>query len=71
MYRLHLENDFIMFYQLNRFHREDGPVLVYVSGHKEWRINGVRHRDDGPAIEYRTGTKVWFEHGDVIKMEES
>ena len=41
-------------------HRTDGPAIDYISGHKEWYINGIRHREDGPAIEYSSGTKYWY-----------
>jgi hypothetical protein len=34
-----------------KYHREDGPALVYPNGYKAWFINGRLHRVDGPAVE--------------------
>ncbi len=44
-------------------HRDDGPAIECVSGHKEWYTNGKRHREDGPAIEWVNGGKDWFKNG--------
>jgi hypothetical protein len=41
-------------------HREDGPAIEWVDGHKEWYLNGNLHREDGPAIEYKSGCKSWY-----------
>jgi len=41
-------------------HREDGPAVEYLTGTKEWFINGLAHREDGPAKEYSSGSKEWF-----------
>lgn len=50
-------------YRLNgKLHREDGPALEYIDGHKEWRINNELHREDGPAVEYADGQGSWFCH---------
>ena len=49
--------------EMNILHREDGPAVEYVDGHKEWWINGKRHREDGPAIEYADGYKEWYLNG--------
>ena len=43
------------------YHREDGPAVMWGSGHKEWWVNGERHREDGPAIEYADGTVATVE----------
>ena len=42
----------------NQLHREGGPAVEYVNGHKEWWQNGQRHRIDVPAIEI--GSKAWY-----------
>ena len=41
-------------------HREDGPAVEWINGHKEWWLNGKRHREDGSAIEFYDGDKVWY-----------
>lgn len=33
-----------------QFHRDDGPALILISGHKSWYQNGKLHREDGPAV---------------------
>ena len=39
-------------YRLNNvLHREDGPALIGLSGHKEWYINGKRYTEED-YIEY-------------------
>ena len=43
-----------------KFHREDGPAIVYESGEKQWYLHGNLHREDGPAIEYPGGEKLWY-----------
>ena len=34
----------------NQYHREDGPARIFITGEKEWWIDGKLHREDGPAI---------------------
>lgn len=44
-------------------HRLDGPAIVYVDGHTEWLIHGLRHRTDGPAVVYMNRTCEWYSNG--------
>jgi hypothetical protein len=50
------------YYQGDKFikHRDDGPAVAYISGHKTWYIHGKIHREDGPAVEFSSGTKEWY-----------
>jgi hypothetical protein len=41
-------------------HRDDGPAIIYINGHKEWWQHGKRHRDDGPAVVYASGHQRWY-----------
>jgi hypothetical protein len=41
-------------------HREDGPAVLYVSGTKNWLINGFLHRENGPAVEWSNGDEEWY-----------
>lgn len=50
-------------------HREDGPAIEHVNGHKEWWINGKLHRTDGPAIEYADGGKDWYINGKLHRED--
>lgn len=47
----------------NKFHRIDGPAIIYSSGEQEWYLNGVRHREDGPAVIHPDGYQSWWFHG--------
>ena len=46
----------------NQLHRDDGPAVEYVGGHKEWYQNGFLHREDGPAIISNRGDKYWYQN---------
>ena len=50
-------------------HREDGPAIEYVNGHKEWLWNGKNHREDGPAIEWASGIKDWYINGKLHRED--
>ena len=50
------------------FHREDGPAIEYIGGHKYWFVNGRRHREDGPAIECASGNKEWWLNGERLTL---
>jgi hypothetical protein len=45
-----------------KFHRDDGPAVIYADGDKAWYQHGKFHRDDGPAVEYADGDKFWYQH---------
>ena len=53
-----------------RFHREDGPAIIYSDGTKVWMINGQLHREDGPAIIRSNGERVWYLYGVKVTPEE-
>lgn len=42
-------------------HREDGPAIERVDGHKAWWLNNQRHREDGPAVEDANGDRLWYQ----------
>ena len=46
----------------NQLHRDGGPAVEYVDGHKEWYQNGQLHREDGPAIISKRGDKYWYQN---------
>jgi hypothetical protein len=39
-----------------KYHKEDGPAIIYVNGDISWYKHGEYHRLDGPAI-------IWHVHG--------
>ena len=49
-----------------KIHRDGGPAIMLVDGHKEWWCDGQPHRLDGPAIQYNGSEDKpdqWFIHG--------
>lgn len=46
-----------------RYHREDGPAVIWADGTKVWYKNGKEHRADGPAYEGYDGTLEWWVNG--------
>lgn len=48
------DNERTEYYQwfTGKFHRKNGPALIYKDGTKMWYKNGYLHREDGPAIEW-------------------
>lgn len=46
-----------------KYHRTDGPAVVYPSGAEEWYVRGILHREDGPASISSLGTKYWYQNG--------
>lgn len=52
-----------IWYKGNIYHREDGPAIEYMNGHRAWFVNGLRHREDGPAVECANGTNHWWLYG--------
>jgi len=53
-----------------RWHREDGPAVIYTNGTKAWWLNGKQHREDGPAVEFANGSKHWYLNGKRYLTEE-
>ena len=45
-----------------RYHREDGPAIIWKDGTSQWYFNGKKHRDDGPAIDLKN-VKIWYKNG--------
>ncbi len=43
-----------------KFHRLDGPAVIYSNGSKEWWQNGRLHRKDGPAVEIAEGFCITY-----------
>jgi hypothetical protein len=53
-----------------KFHREDGPAIVYEDGQKQWYLRGNLHREDGPAIVYPDGQKEWYLNNRRVTWQE-
>jgi len=53
-----------------KFHRDDGPALILISGQKSWYQNGKLHREDGPAIQYPEGDERFYLNHICVSKEE-
>ena len=42
-----------------RYHRVDGPAVIWPSGQQEWWVNGKRHRENDPAYIGADGSQEW------------
>ena len=47
-------------FQNGKYHRMDGPAIIWSNGTKEWYQNGKRHREDGPAIIWSGERNAYF-----------
>ena len=43
-----------------KYHREDGPAIIYANGSQYWCLNGEYHREDGPAVIGANGYQAWY-----------
>ena len=48
-------------------HRKDGPAVEFISGEKQWFVNGRIHRIDGPAIEAAT-LSWWYIYSTSLRL---
>ena len=64
-YRVEVDSYGNRFYynSAGKWHRENGPAIVWSNGTKIWYQNGLRHRTDGAAIERFDGSKEWYQNG--------
>jgi len=50
--------------KLGRYHRLNGPAVIFRDGDMHWYRHGVIHRDDGPAVEWpEIGIEEWYKDG--------
>ena len=54
------EDERVVYYKDDVYHREDGPAVVFSTGTKFWFWNGKYHRLDGPAMEGESGYQAWY-----------
>lgn len=54
----------------DKFHREDGPAIIYDDGTYEYYVNGILHRDDGPAVfdNYIFPKEKWYFNGKLHRL---
>ena len=48
-------------YQHGKFHRNNGPAVIWADGSQYWYQNDKFHRDDGPAVIAR-GEQHWYQN---------
>jgi len=49
-------------YLNGKWHRDDGPAVIWAGGTQEWYKNGKNHREDGPAVIWADGTQHWYKN---------
>lgn len=59
----------IVYRRYNKFHRDDGPALIYPNGEERWYKNGKLHREDGPAITRANGNYEWHFNGTAFTFD--
>lgn len=53
-----------------RYHRENGPAVIWNNGSEYWYREGKIHREDGPAIKHSDGTVEYALNGVVMSEED-
>lgn len=46
-----------------KFHRVDGPAVIYPCGSVMHYRHGVWHNESGPAVVYASGVSIWYVDG--------
>jgi hypothetical protein len=62
-------NDNIEYFKNGKWHREDGPAMIWQSGGKSWYFKGKLHNLNGPAKIYPDGREGYFIHGEPTTKE--
>lgn len=60
------QSDNLAYLDINsRYHRLDGPAVVYDNGSDAWYYHGKLHREGGPAVSITRmgGFHGWYKHG--------
>jgi hypothetical protein len=52
-----------------RYHRDDGPAIIYSDGAAVWYRNGEIHREGGPAVKNARGYKAWYLNGKLHRED--
>jgi hypothetical protein len=66
---LYVERDMQIYYKNNKFHREDGPAVIFNNGRQEWWIEGKRHRINEPAVISADGRQEWYFEGKLHRID--
>ncbi len=56
-------------YLNGKFHREDGPAVIWANGYQSWYLNGKLHREDGPAVIGANGYQAWYLNGQLHRED--
>lgn len=59
----------VYFYKDGRYHREDGPAVIYSYGEERWYYEGFLHRIGGPSIIAETGN-YYFINGNEFSRDD-
>ena len=53
-----------------KWHRVNGPAVIWTDGSRSWYQNDILHRTDGPAIECPGGIYSWWLNGKMLTEQE-
>ena len=61
---IEIEEFFSKEWKLNgKYHRDNGPAIIWKSGTRHWYINGKLHRERDPAKIHKDGKQEWYANG--------
>ena len=46
-----------------KYHRADGPAIIWADGTHQWCVDSQLHRTDGPAVIMADGHQEWWVNG--------
>ena len=52
-----------------KYHRSDGPAMIYNDGSEFWFVNGLMHRLDGPAVICKYYCNWWYKNGKHHRLD--
>lgn len=74
VYKVVNENNRTIYYKDGKFHREDGPAVIYKNDHHKdyhelWYKDGKLHRENGPAVVYPNEVQKWYKDGKLHRED--
>jgi|ERR1700691_2908374 len=59
----------IIYYLNGKWHREDGPAIIWNNSDIEYYLNGKLHREDGPAVIWNDGIQKYYLNGKCHRVD--
>jgi hypothetical protein len=68
-YDINQYGDIFWYDDARRFHRENGPAIIWSNGDIEYYQHGEFHREDGPAVMFDNGDNWYYQHGKLHRLD--